>query len=230
MTSTETADSLLLSEYQSVRAEAIDSFHTSQSIIQWTLATYGVLFGAGFLALDAEVPSGYTEALRIGTILIFAAIQGIVAAAAWQWLGEITRMERAGAYLRGLENAVRSTPHLSIAGLPGPLNWETFLSRRRKRSHTKDPRPLNKRLAPYVGTALMFGGAHFAPLLIAVPLQQEWIHLHPTDWLWPWLLYGYDIVIGVLFMWVSISLGVDVIRLGKRRWNFTTEVFEKTTP
>jgi hypothetical protein len=206
---------LLTAEYESLRVESMESFRTAQSIIQWTLATYGVLFGAGFIALQANVTPAFRVVSDFGAILIFAALPGFVTAATWQWLGEITRMERVGAYLRGFEEALvpRSGP---VRAWPRSLAWETFLGGTAKASG-------NKRKIPYVGTACMFAGILIAPIWLSAHAQTAFLAAHP-DWIWIqpgfWV---WDIGIAVVFFAVSLRLGFAVQKLGGQRYDIERE-------
>lgn len=200
---------LLVAEYESVRQESIASFGNAQSIIQWSLATYGVVFGAGIVALTSDVPSTLERVVGFIAVVIFAAIlPGLICAATWQWLGEIGRMERVGAYLRGLEISLRTQP----SGIPRPLGWESFLSSKIA---------TNKSLWPYIGTALMYGGTVVVALVIAWNLQDNYFTSpHDQGWLAFWRTL--NIVAFLAFAFVSVPLGVKTIVLGRRRLDFSS--------
>lgn len=204
---------LLVQEYASVRAEAIQSFENSQSIIQWSLATYGVLFGAGLIASRQEGSQTANDFVAYAALVIFSLVlPGLVCAATWQWLGEITRMERTGVFLRGLEHALRSAGHAQLSpGLRFALNWETFLV----------GGPGRKRLAPYLGTAIMFAGSLLSS--VAFAFMWLWSHFGAETWRFPnvaWIIAATSIL--VLYFWVSLTLGVSVLRLGRQQYDFGT--------
>jgi hypothetical protein len=204
---------LLTAEYQSLRVESMESFRTAQSIIQWTLATYGVLFGAGFIALQADVDTPFRSVADIGAVIIFAALPGLVTAATWQWLGEITRMERVGAFLRGFEHSLVRTA--TNPAWPQSLTWESFLGG----SATSGG---HKRQIPYLGTACMFAGILLAPIWLSAHVQTAFLAAHP-DWQWIQPLFWiWDIGIGVVFFGVSAWLGLSVRKLGRQRFEPVT--------
>jgi hypothetical protein len=214
----ETHVALLAAEYESVRAESIESFRTAQSIIQWTLASYGVLFGAGFLTMQVDIAPQFRFTADLGTVVIFAALPGLVTAATWQWLGEITRMERAGAYLRGLEAALRKHRQPK-APWPYVLNWETYLRGTTSKGAKRD----YKRHAPYLGTAMMFGGITAVPLVLSGYLQTAFLACHHGQGWWQPIFWVWDIGIAVTFLTVSITLGLDVVKLGSKRYDAATD-------
>lgn len=213
---------LLQSEYVSLRAESVQSFASAQSIIQWSLATYGVLFGAALVVLSRETDPAAKAFNDNAVLLIFTVLlPGLMCAATWQWLGEITRMERVGMYLRGFERhlALQESQGSSVPAnsRPGPLHWETFLN---------SEGGARKRNAPYVGTAAMFAGAFLSSLLLAGFWQlslfgDTWWHL-PFIF-WPIL----SILFIAAFFGVSFMLGRSVIMMGKERYNFDSRQVEK---
>lgn len=204
-----------------MRAESVQSFANAQSIIQWSLATYGVLFAGALVLLTQSVEPANSSFRDVAILLIFTVLlPGLICAATWQWLGEITRMERVGMYLRGLErhlnNNANYNPRLVINDAPS-LHWETFLNSEGR---------ARKRNAPYVGTAAMFAGA----LLVSLSLAGVWqSRLFGGEWwsfptvLWP----ATGILLGVIFFVVSLLLGRSVVVMGNERYNFTTRRVEK---
>jgi hypothetical protein len=213
---------LLQSEYVSLRAESVQSFASAQSIIQWSLATYGVLFGAALVVLSRQSDPSYKTFHDIAVLVIFTVLlPGLMCAATWQWLGEITRMERVGMYLRGLERYLarqgQNGQSLSEGDQLSPLNWETFLN---------SESGARKRNAPYVGTAAMFAGAFLSSLLLAGFWQ---FHLFAGSW-WhfPFIFWPITGILFVaVFFFVSLMLGRSVTLMGNERYNFDTQQVEK---
>lgn len=202
---------LLVAEYQALRAEVLQTIQSTQSIVQWSMAAYGVLFGAGVVAAsdpDARV-DGF---LRLAILLIFGVlIPALLAAATWHWLGELTRMERVAVFLRGLEHHLRKNPAPHSLGSPhGPLNWERFLAGDGK---------TRKRRAPYVGIALLFSAGFavsvcFALLWIWSAFQgdaREWFRV---------LSVVFIGLITVAYAAVSCLLGKRIFELARSRSNF----------
>ena len=209
------SEQLIVEEYRSLRTESIQSFQNAQSIIQWSLATYGVLFGAALVALSQDLTGPVQSFVAYASLIIFTfLIPGLVCAATWQWLGEITRMERVGVFLRGFETNLRQAGlHQTIPGLRSPLNWESFLA-----GGTRG----RKRTAPYLGTAFMFGGSFCVSLIFAFVWHS--IYFNGRQYFFPefiWLIGG--ICIFILYVWVSVAMGVAVIKLGKKRYDMKSD-------
>jgi hypothetical protein len=208
---------LAAAEYSSIRAESLQSFATSQSIIQWSLATYGVLFGAGLLATGSDVVSDLVAASSWMAAIIYGLLlPGLICAAAWSWIGEIRRMERSGAYLRGLERRIRGQTALSKSSVVAPINWESFLA-----GSTHPDSPAVKGWAPYIGTSLLFGGAG----LSSVVFFYFWIdRIIKNDGpsVAAWLLIGVSTSVALLFLAVCLHMGLGVVALGGSYFDFET--------
>jgi hypothetical protein len=204
------ASGFAVAEYASIRTESIQSFATSQSIIQWSLATYGVLFGAGLLAANSGISKDLAPTVAWMAAVIYGALlPGLICAAAWSWIGEIRRMERTGAYLRGVETHLRQETKRSSSSVVGPLNWETFLA--------GDPSTKGsgiKGWAPYLGTAMLFGGSILASVIffffwMFVIVEGGW---NPGVW----LLIVTDAALLSTFVIVGVYTGVGVVWLGNQ--------------
>ncbi len=204
------ASGFAVAEYSSIRAESIQSFATSQSIIQWSLATYGVLFGAGLLAANSEIAEDLAPIVSLMAAMIYGVLlPGLVCAAAWSWIGEIRRMERTGAYLRGVEIHLREETRRGTASVIGPLNWESFLA--------GDPSLKSssiKGLAPYLGTAMLFGGSMFASVVFFF----FWMYqILERGWnAGVWVLLVTDAALIAIFLGVCIYTGFGVVWLGNQ--------------
>lgn len=208
---------LAVAEYESIRAESLQSFVTSQSIIQWSMATYGVLFGAGLLAASSDVSETLQSTVEWMAVLIYGLLlPGLVCAAAWSWIGEIRRMERTGVYLRGFERRTRVETKLNASSsVVAPLNWETFLA---GTANAKSP-PV-KGWAPYIGTSLLFGGG----LGASVVFFYFWIDRVASVSASEvgggiWTLIIVNALLIVAFVGVCIHSGLGVVKLGNQYYD-----------
>lgn len=187
------AANLLLEEYRTLRAEAHQALAYAQGIVRWTVAIYGAVLAAALVAArEAGDAVGYTFMSTSLLILFGFALPGVTWAAAWTWLGELIRMERAGGYLRGLELQIQQFGHASLGF--APLRWESFIHAENKKPLTeagkdKPERSLfGKSKSAYLGTAAMFFGATLLPVVL---FFFWWGHMFGWDWgglLWLWLL------------------------------------------
>lgn len=214
--------SLVVAEYQSVRLESVQSFENAQSIIKWSLATYGVLFGAGLVAATRTTLPEFVPLIGYASLVIYSILlPGLVCVASWQWLGEITRMERVGVYLRGMERAIRNAVDSgeidTFCGIASPLGWETFLSGSGKS---------RKRILPYVGAAGMFAGAFLSSFAFA-SFWLAAVYEGQANGAWAWWLVPI-VVLFVLFFTASIVMGIKAMHLGGDIFNPSTGVVERS--
>lgn len=195
---------LLIAEYQGIRNEILESFKLTQAIIQWSLAIYGVGFGAGLVAANEATKPQADPFLQWMVFGVFAVLlPGLMSAASFHWLGEITRMERAGSYVRGLEYELKDAAFaVGSERFLRPLNWERHLQQNQ-----------SKRWLPYVAVAALFGGT-FAVSLGAAAF---WM-MH--KWGWDYRAVVGGIFILLVYAGVACWIGLDVRRLGKLRYNF----------
>lgn len=208
------SSALTAAEYASVRAESLQSFATSQSIIQWSLATYGVLFGAGLLAASNQIASDLTSAVAWMAALIYGILlPGLVSAAAWSWIGEIRRMERSGVYMRGVERRFRIETQTSSSSVVSPLNWESFLT-----GDVGSGAPGVKGFAPYLGTAMLFGGAQLSSVVFFyIWIDRLFDQKGSTFAIWTLVLTDTGLIAG--FLVVCLHSGLGVVQLGNRYFN-----------
>lgn len=195
---------LLVAEYQAVRNEILESFKLTQAIIQWSLAIYGVGFGAGFVALTEATKTSNPFLQWMVAVMFGLLLPGLMWAASFHWLGEITRMERAGSYVRGLEFQFRSAEFsIGSGSVPRPLNWERHLSE-------------NKRWLPYFAVAALFGGT----FLVALGVSVSWM-------MYAWGLDYWPIIGGVatflIYVVTAAWIGVRIKNLGRQRYDFERE-------
>jgi len=212
------SSALTSAEYSSIREESIQSFATSQSIIQWSLATYGVLFGAGLLAANGDIDSNLVESVTWMAALIYGLLlPGLVCAAAWSWIGEIRRMERTGVYVRGLERRLRAQTERSRSSVVGPLNWESFLAGNQEKGA-----PSVKGWTPYLGTAMLFGGGVISSVVFFY-IWLDRLFTATNDHLGVWALVAVDSLLVILFLVVCIVTGLGVVDLGNRYFDFQSQ-------
>lgn len=217
---------LAVAEYESIRAESLQSFVTSQSIIQWSMATYGVLFGAGLLAASSDVSETLQSTVEWMAVVIYGLLlPGLVCAAAWSWIGEIRRMERTGVYLRGFERRTRVETKLSASSsVVAPLNWETFLA-----GTANAVSPPVKGWAPYIGTSLLFGGG-FGASVVFFYFWIDRIASVSGAGGGIWTLMIVDALLILAFLGVCIHTGLGVVKLGNRYYDMTKRVVRWIRP
>ncbi|WEG08640.1 hypothetical protein PU630_15555 [Microbacterium horticulturae] len=126
---------LLVQEYVSLRAESLSAKQNQQTILQWTLATVGIVIAASVTAatglhdMDSAARLGLSVAV---TLLTGVLTPALVSCAFGIWLGELNRMERAGHFLRLREEvwsagyAKKADPASPQSG--GVLLWESLLA------------------------------------------------------------------------------------------------------
>lgn len=210
---------LAVAEYSSVRQESLQSFATSQSILQWSLATYGVLFGAGLLAASNDVAEDLSSTVSWMAAIIYGLLlPGLVCAASWAWIGEIRRMERAGVYLRGVERRISEETRRSSSSVIAPLHWESFLA-----GDSRQEGPPVKGWAPYLGTALLFGGGFLSSVMFMYFWVDRILNVEGEGGgAGVWILIGANTVLLVLFFGVCLHTGLGVVTLGEMYFDFAT--------
>lgn len=117
----------LLAEYQSLREESAHARQAQQSTLTWSLAVIGAVFAGGLVFVSTIVsPTSLAPAMAVNfyALVFGVALPGYAYFAAVTYVGELARMERAGAYLRGLEKDLRLYQMFPRA----PLRWETTLA------------------------------------------------------------------------------------------------------
>lgn len=135
-----------LEEYKSLRQETLAAVERQHSILRFGFAGVGALIGFGTQILDDKLLAALLFLLLTPTAIVFIVVL---------WLGEIERMERAGAYIAGLERIVsRCFPNSDV----GPLRWETWL---REEGQRASPRLSGSHLA-YFALFGLLGGTSLA--------------------------------------------------------------------
>lgn len=106
----------MLEEYKALRAEVLTSMQTQQGSLGFGTAALGILAAGGFNAWEHDLPA----------VLVFLAglptLSGLVVII---WMGELTRMQRAGAFVKTLEGRINA--ELAPLGKGEALSWEHFL-------------------------------------------------------------------------------------------------------
>jgi len=121
--------SVVLQEYQAIRAEILASLQTQQSALAFGTATIGILAAAAVnVWKDKIVP----EMVFLGAIPTLTYFVLVI------WMGEVARMLRAGGFMLQLENRVNG--YFSHKGVARPLEWETRM--RGKVPRDPDRRPM----------------------------------------------------------------------------------------
>jgi hypothetical protein len=107
-------------------------------------------------------------------------------------------MERAGAYLRGLELQVAALPGIGNDVGSDPIRWERFIASPRRKGTL-----MGKQVAAYLGTAMVFFGATAVSLSLFVAW---WGYIF--RWSWPWTASG-----GSLVWWLELALVFELVCL-----------------
>lgn len=146
-----------------MRAESLSAKQNQQTILQWTLATVGIVIAACVAA--ATGLHDMDQLTRLGLSIAIALLTGaltptLVSCAFGVWLGELNRMERAGHFLRLREKAW-SAGQAETANPDSPesgrfLLWESLLA-----DHPHSERFTKNRIGGQASVAL------FAMLLIS---------------------------------------------------------------
>ena len=113
-----------LEEYKALRAEVLTAMQMQYTTLTFGTATIGVLFGFGANVWKAKEPLA-AEIVFLAAVPILAYLVLVI------WMGELTRMIRAGAYVAFLE--VR----INRAVGERALGWETFLHGRDDADETR---------------------------------------------------------------------------------------------
>lgn len=118
-------------QFKAIRSEAIQAEAALQSSMQWGMAsTIAVLVGV--LAIAGSAGSASIQAVSIQLVLLGVVLPWFLFAMSLIWLGEVRRLVRTGAYIRWIEDTVRSRLS-SISTSHGVkvthyLSWERALA------------------------------------------------------------------------------------------------------
>lgn len=206
------SSSLVVAEYSALRSEVQQAMDTAQGAVRWSMGTFGVLVAAGLLAANnalQQAPSNHWAGIA-ALILFGAALPGLVCAGAWTWLGELHRMERAGAHLRGIETRVGRIDGMRDLLGGQPVWQERFIVRARTKKSS-----VGKQSVAYFSTAVLFGGAAGTSMILFMAWHREMFHWS-TGEAWgvtAWVSLMAAIAIFLTFFGVSLWLGVRLLGL-----------------
>ena len=234
------ASAQIVAEYTSLRDESRQAQTSAQGAVSWSLSIYGVIFGAGLLAFSQNTSVSAGHILYVISLFVFAvAAPGVACVGAWTWLGELGRMERAGAQLRGIEASVAAIPRISSLSLSYPITQETYIA-----THQGRKERFGKQRTSYIATS----GVFFA--MTAISHIVFWIvRGYAPETLAATTMVGSmvaAVVIVVVFLSVSLAIGLRFYTLhdstpairdvefhnlpgkGKRRLRLGRRLVEKT--
>ena len=128
----ELARSLLLAEYNAIRAKSADARNTQQPILQWSLAAAGVVV-AGVVSGSARGGAVFAQAVAF---VLTTIVPIVLLCALAVWLSEVSRMLRAAKYIRMREEAFRSAAEWPTDIIhwfaTEPIIWESLLVERKE--------------------------------------------------------------------------------------------------
>lgn len=204
------AASLVVAEYNALRGEVQQAMDTAQGAVRWSTATFGVLLAAGLVASNSATQNSANQWAGVAALLIFGlALPGLVCSGAWTWLGELHRMERAGAHLRGIETRVGR-----IGGTGALLDGQPIWQERFIVAARSNKAAVGKQSLAYASTALLFGGAAGTSLTIFLGWHREMFHWGSSAWgLLAWTTMAGSLTIFATFLVVSVWLGVRLLAL-----------------
>lgn len=165
------AASLVVAEYNALRGEVQQAMDSAQGAVRWSTATFGVLIVAGLVATNNAQTTANYWAGAMALVIFGLVLPGLICSGAWTWLGELHRMERAGAHLRGIETRIGAVPGLQELLGGQPIWQERFIIGARRRKSA-----LGKQSLAYAGTAVLFGGAAGTSLAIFLGWHREMFH------------------------------------------------------
>jgi hypothetical protein len=137
---------IYLKEYEAIREEIVTTMNNRTQILAFGLATIGVLFNACI--------SGYTDKPATSPFVssfLFFGIPLISIFVLLLWLGEYSRMQRAGKFLERLEEQINREANRQL------LTWEIKLDKGKKHMGL-----------PYFATAGIFIGISFGSFCLGV--------------------------------------------------------------
>ena len=190
---------IALAEYNALRAEILATLDAKDKT---------VTFGVAALTLLITITASFWSHRALVAIVLMAIVPLVSMAALVQWIGKIMAIERLGAYIEGLESALRTMCE-PLAVLSSVMRWERYNSVRSQNWCTPDYRwldvgavvyfPLIAGLSIALGAYRAYGGHETAVIIIAA-------------------------VEGVLLLGTTLTFGWTLVRTGDRgRASFHTE-------
>ena len=180
--------------------------------MNWSLAGLPALFGGGLVYATGTLKSDHPHPVNAAIFfLIFGVvIPGFAIASIITYVGEISRMERAGRYLRGFEIAlVRER----VSGR-APLLWERFLAEGDV-EHTRGSTPkMRKSAVPYVGGFMLYCGGMIASWLICAMPWADGSYANALRSAHVTSPFGWDLpLIGMLAVATGITVAIAWVGL-----------------
>lgn len=106
---------LAIQEYNAMRDEILTTMRTQDGTLRFGAAALGIVIAAGFTIWEDTMAA---------TMIFLALVPFITTIVLIVWMGEVTRMMRAGRHILRLEGML----HEQLKGLPEPvMQWETNL-------------------------------------------------------------------------------------------------------
>lgn len=109
---------LALEEYRGLRAEVLATLQTQHASLSFGTATLGILAAGAFNVWSEEL---------VATVLFILVVPFICSLVLIVWMGELTRMMRAGEHLFALEQTLRQEEAFEIEAQGPVFAWETRL-------------------------------------------------------------------------------------------------------
>lgn len=202
---------LVVQEYASLRTESQTAKQNQQTILQWTLATAGVVIAAAIAAGAAlkDLDDVGKLSLSLATVVLIGGLMPAVVACAFGiWIGELQRMERAGQYLAARERAwSRGRSTSALPQDPGsshfPL-WESLLA-----DGTHDPHYQKNRLGGAASISL-FGSVFIFSIGVGLVLflgPGGTLSQLPADWttvaVWTAGIWVGTLIVSILCVFVT---------------------------
>lgn len=148
-----------LVEYKSMRDESIAALAHKVQIVNFT-------FGATSVAIAGLASSKSLSGTQVGSVCL-TIVPALSFAAAFMWLGEHERSQRAGQGLRRVEQIVNN-----LVGMSRAVDWENLLaSRAADRHQTRNPWGGNMKYPYIAAVSVMFGSGVFAQLFGVLSLS-----------------------------------------------------------
>lgn len=163
---------LAIVEYQALRAEILTTMETQQGALRFGTAALSILAVGAFNVWDERLVT------TVAFLFVAPFISNLVLTI---WIGEVTRMMRAGDHLRGVENKLRE----AFPEIPDPvMTWESGL-RDRASATTRWKRHYEWN---YLAIVLMFWSIAVASMGLGV--YRGISGGMPTSDFWVWVVGG----------------------------------------
>jgi len=189
-----------LAEYQAQRAEVLAAIQARQQTLTFGAAALSILVAGAFHVWDNRL---------LAAIAFLIVIPIVSVAVLIQWAGQVIALERNGAYLGGLEKAIRG----AYGAVPNPvLTWEA------RQSAPTGPKPDYRwhEVAAFVVFGLFAGGS------VALGAYRA-SHHHSG------LVFSVTAVMGLIVAATLVWLGAELLGIGATREAFEREFAEPSS-